>query len=312
MQPDSTELLRTPTILVVDDSSGSLDTLGRILTDAGYRTRKITSGERAIASAQVSPPDLILLDINLTGTSGYDTCQELKQHRSTRQLPVIFISALQEPGDKVRAFSSGAVDYITKPFQAEEVLARVATHLRLNALQRRLEAQNRELERLATTDPLTGILNRRSFTDYGLHYLAQANRYGTPFSLILFDIDGFKGVNDEYGHDVGDKVLVAVSRRIRDQLRSVDLFARWGGEEFIILNPETSMEQAARLAERLRQCLFARPIEPAGFITASFGVATEEMGETFDNLIRRADQALLAAKESGRNRVIMADEEIAF
>jgi diguanylate cyclase (GGDEF)-like protein len=312
MQADPTEVLRTPIILVVDDSPASLDTLGLILAEAGYRVRKLASGERAIASAQVSPPDLILLDIKLSGMSGYETCQKLKQDRSTRELPIIFISALQEPGDKVRAFSSGAVDYITKPFQAEEVLARVATHLRLNALQRRLEAQNRELERLATTDPLTEILNRRSFTDYGLHYQAQANRYGTPFSLILFDIDGFKSINDEYGHDIGDKVLVAVTKRIRNQLRSVDLFARWGGEEFIILNPETSMERAARLAERLRQCLFARPIEPAGFITASFGVATEDMGETFDNLIRRADQALLAAKETGRNWVVMADEEIAY
>ncbi len=305
----ATEAPASATILVVDDAPGNLDRLGRILAAAGYRVRKIPSGDLALASAKAEPPDLILLDIEMPGMSGYETCQRLKRDRATRELPIIFISTRRSAGDKVRAFSSGAVDYITKPFQSEEVLARVAIHLRLNALQRRLEAQNRELERLATTDPLTGLLNRRSFTESGLRYLAQSNRYSRPLSLILLDIDGFKGINDGYGHDVGDKVLTVVTKRIREQLRTVDLFARWGGEEFVVLNPETPIERSLRLAERLRQCLFVRPIEPAGIITASFGVATGDFGESFDNLIRRADQALLAAKEAGKNRVQRAEEE---
>lgn len=309
MQSDSTAGLGTPTILIVGDSTESLEPLGCILGEAGYQVRKAGSGELAVASATTSPTNLVILDIEASGQRGYETCRQLKQHETTRQLPIVFVSAFQDAGDKVRAFSAGAVDYVTKPFQAPEVLARVATHVRLNALQRRLEAQNRELERLATTDPLTGLLNRRSFTSYGLHHLAQASRYGTPFSLILFDIDGFKGINDAYGHDIGDKVLVIATQRIRKQLRDVDLFARWGGEEFIVLNPKTTCERAAHLAERLRRCLLARPIEPAGFVTASFGVATEAIGESFDDLIRRADHALLSAKESGKNRVVIASEE---
>ncbi|NEV61889.1 GGDEF domain-containing response regulator [Thiorhodococcus minor] len=309
MPSDSTAALSTPTILIVGDAPESLEQLGRILAEAGYQVRKVGSGELAVAPAQTSPTDLVILDVEASGQRGYETCRQIKQHQQTQQLPIVFVSAFQDASDKVRAFSAGAVDYITKPFQAPEVLARVATHVRLNALQRRLEAQNRELERLATTDPLTGLLNRRSFTSYGLNYLAQASRYGTHFSLTLFDIDGFKGINDAYGHDVGDKVLVIVTRRIRQQLRDVDLFARWGGEEFIILSPKTTCERAAHLAERLRRCLLARPIEPAGFVTASFGIATERSGESFDDLIRCADHALLSAKEGGRNRVVTASEE---
>ncbi|WP_052314997.1 response regulator [Thiocystis violascens] len=208
-----------PTILVVDDTPGNLDLLGRILTDAGYRVRQLPCGELALTSARTAPPDLILLDIRMPGLDGFEVCQRLKEEAITAEIPILFISALQDAGDKVRAFAAGGLDYITKPFQTEEVLARVATHLRLSALQRRLELQNRELERLATTDPLTGILNRRSFTDYGLHYLAHANRYGRPFGLIMFDIDKFKAVNDCHGHGVGDKVLVVVTERIRACLR---------------------------------------------------------------------------------------------
>ncbi len=303
MHAETTEPTVTPTILVVDDTAGNLDLLGRILTDAGYRVRKLPSGELALASAQAAPPDLILLDIKMPGMNGHEVCQRLKQDPATSEIPIIFISALQDAEDKVRAFSAGGVDYIIKPFQPEEVLARVATHLRLHALQRRLELQNRELERLATTDSLTGILNRRSFTEYGLHYLAHANRYGRPFGLILFDIDKFKRVNDQYGHEIGDKVLVVVTKRIRACLREVDLFARWGGEEFIILAPETSMESAMQLAERLRYSLVAAPIEPAGTVSASFGVATGTEQEPFEELIRRADNALFAAKDAGRNQV---------
>lgn len=291
------------TILIVDDTAANLDLLGRILVDAGYRVRKLPSGELALASAQANPPDLILLDIRMPGLNGHEVCARLKQNPTTRAVPVIFISALHDTEDKVRAFVAGGVDYITKPFQVEEVLARVGTHLRLSTLQRRLEAQNRELERLASTDSLTGILNRRRFTEYGLHYLEHTNRYGRPFGLILYDIDEFKRVNDQYGHDLGDQVLMVTTERIRARLRSADLFARWGGEEFIILAPETPLDCLRQLAERLRQAFAATPIDPIGIITASFGIAVSVHDESLDALVRRADRALLAAKRAGRNQV---------
>ncbi|EXJ16787.1 GGDEF domain-containing response regulator [Imhoffiella purpurea] len=304
MIPEPTEV---STILVVDDTAGNLDLLGRILGDAGYRVRRQPSGNLAITSALASPPDLILLDIKMPDLDGFEVCLRLKQNPSTRELPIIFISALQDASDKVRAFLSGGVDYITKPFQTEEVLARVATHLRLHALQRRLEMQNRELERLATTDPLTGILNRRSFSTYCQHYRARASRYGASFCLLILDIDRFKRINDAFGHEIGDRVLVALTERIRDTLREVDLFARWGGEEFIILSPDTPPERAGHLAERLRKSIEAATIDPIGTVTASFGLAVNRVGEELEDLIRRADHALLAAKEAGRNQVRIAE-----
>lgn len=299
------EAIDQASILIVDDTPANLDLLGRILSGAGYQIRKQSSGAMALTSAQAAPPDLILLDIKMPDMSGYRVCRQLKQQFSTAEIPIIFISALQDADDKVKAFESGAVDYISKPFHSKEVLARVATHLRLSMLQRRLEQQNRELERLATTDPLTGILNRRSFRDYGLHYLARASRYRYPFGLILFDIDEFKRINDRFGHDIGDKVLIDVTQSTRTQIRSVDLFARWGGEEFIILAPETPVEKAVSLAERLRECLERLRIDPVGTITASYGVSTGTESDTFEGLVREADIALLSAKEAGRNRVAL-------
>ncbi|MFD2110483.1 diguanylate cyclase [Thiorhodococcus fuscus] len=303
-----TTILEEPTtaatILIVDDAPENLNLLGRILEDADYRVRRQPTGHMGLTSALTAPPDLILLDIRLPDIDGFELCDRLKQNSDTKDIPIIFISALNDAGDKVRAFSSGAVDYVTKPFQAEEVLARVAIHLRHNAFQRQLEMQNRELERLATTDPLTGILNRRSFTSYAEHYRARADRYHqSGFGVILLDIDKFKRINDAFGHDIGDRVLVEMTERIRCGLREVDLFARWGGEEFIILSPETPQEGVIHLAERLRQAIAGDEIAPAGQVTASFGVAISRRGEKLDDLIRRADFALLDAKTAGRNRV---------
>jgi diguanylate cyclase (GGDEF)-like protein len=310
-QPHLTDLLtscvdqKTPTqsILIVDDTPANLELLGRLLTQARYRVRKLPSGELAISSALASPPDLILLDIRMPGIDGFEVCRRLKNHELTRDIPIIFISALDASEDKVCAFDIGGVDYITKPFHPDEVLARVATHLRLSQLQQRLATQNRELERLATTDPLTGLLNRRSFIMHSQHCQATASRYSRPFALLLFDIDLFKQVNDTYGHDVGDAVLIHVTKCISRQIRDVDLFARWGGEEFIVLMSETTLEQALQLAERLRNALVQTPIEPVGTVTASFGVADWRDNESLEMLIRHADSALFTAKRAGRNCV---------
>ncbi len=160
-----------------------------------------------------------------------------------------------------------------------------------------------ELKRLATTDMLTGLMNRARF-DYLLkHELGRLNRYVRPFSLIMLDIDYFKAINDSQGHDVGDQVLRALAALLEDNLRSADYCARWGGEEFIILAPETSLEQAARLAEKIRQCIGSAAFPGAERVTVSLGVAEAAANDTPKSMMKRVDNALYQAKESGRDRV---------
>jgi diguanylate cyclase (GGDEF)-like protein/PAS domain S-box-containing protein len=172
-------------------------------------------------------------------------------------------------------------------------------HLRTQAL----EEANVELERLATTDPLTGLFNRRTFLERGEQCQLNAQRYGTPYSLILVDIDHFKSINDRFGHDTGDQVLKTAVQRIQTVLRDTDTLARWGGEEFIVLSPQGTCEGASLLAERLRLTLVESPIEDVGLVTASFGVACYAAGDNLDSLVKRADDGLYAAKHAGRNRV---------
>lgn len=166
-----------------------------------------------------------------------------------------------------------------------------------------LRAANVELERLATTDTLTGVWNRRHFEQAVAAEIQRVGRYDEPLSLILFDIDHFKAINDTHGHLVGDQVLIALSHRVRDHLRGVDLLARWGGEEFVVMLPHCDGAQAQRLAEKLRVLIAAQPFPMAGRVTSSFGVVEFRPPESADAWLNRADDALYQAKGAGRNRV---------
>lgn len=170
-----------------------------------------------------------------------------------------------------------------------------------------LEAANAELRRLATTDRLTGAWNRRHFEDQATLEIERVQRYGKPLALILLDIDQFKAVNDRLGHQVGDQVLLELVRRLSPNLRALDVLARWGGEEFAILAPHCSLDAGGQLAEKLRSLLVAEPFKDVGAVTASFGVAELRAGESFDDWLKRTDDALYAAKAAGRNRVCLAD-----
>ena len=178
------------------------------------------------------------------------------------------------------------------------------------AANRALQAANRELAWLATTDPLTGLWNRRQLDERLRQEIERADRYGHPLALVLFDIDHFKGINDRFGHASGDRVLAELSRRVRGHLRTSDGLGRWGGEEFLVLLPECSGEQASDLAEKLRQLVSATPFEEVGTVTASFGVAQRSLGETADAWFGRVDRALYRAKQRGRNRVELAADPL--
>ena len=437
-------------ILIVDDMEENLVLLSRILLNRGYTVKAVDSGKKAIHSAHEAHPDLILLDVNMPNMDGFEACTQLKKDVGTRDIPVIFISALTDVENIVQGFQVGGVDYITKPFEIEEVLARVEIHLALKSLRAQLEAANRQLaariddltlsqemlreresklrafvdalpalsfifdeqgryleiltreadllianadelqgklindimpshvaslmmdaiqqtietgctkvveystpvlaggerwfegrtalmenddaghnkvvfiatdiserillyqqvQLLANQDALTNCFNRRYFMSLVESEMQRTARYQRPMSFLMLDIDHFKKFNDNYGHQIGDQLLCALVDLCQKQLRNIDIMGRYGGEEFVILMPETDTEGGLKAAERLRKKIENLKIRTSRgklSVTVSMGIATVvpdlDQTQTLDMLIRRADQALYAAKDAGRNCV---------
>jgi len=304
-------------VFVVDDNPNNLALLAGILRAAGYKVRAANDGRRALQMVRALEPEIIMLDISMPGMDGFEVCRQIKEDEGLRDIPVIFISALDDVLDKVTAFKVGGVDYVTKPFQAEEVIARVETQLGLARLRRELEEKNRKLERanqilrsLSFLDPLTGIANRRYFDTVLEREWLRAARAGTPISVVMADIDFFKRLNDTYGHPRGDECLKRVASAIAESgHRPGDCAARYGGEEFGMVLPDTDAEGAAHTAERVRAAVESMKLEhaasPLGIVTVSLGAAAvvPAEGTTAADLVAAADRALYTAKESGRNRV---------
>ena len=437
-------------VLVVDDSEENVTLLSRILKMSGYGVTTADNGAEAVDAAKKNPPDLILLDINMPKMDGFETSARLKSDQHTRDIPIIFISALDKIEDKTRAFRAGGMDYILKPFEYEEVQARIEAHLALRRLRVQLEQTNRELaarveeltrsqallaekerrlsafvaalpnlafildesgqylevmttnpslltdefgdligtnvedrlppeeaakvidairqtledsriqvidfkvprkgqrehwfegrlacmekdgigrgkvvlmaseitervhlyqeiQRLAHQDGLTGCYNRRYFMERAAEEIRRSMRYHEPLSLLMMDIDHFKDFNDRYGHQVGDELLCRLVRLCQDHLREVDVFGRYGGEEFVVLMPQTNQAGAMKAAERLQKHIEKMSLHTADgnlSVTVSIGAASFERGfgesHSLDALIRSADKALYAAKAAGRNCV---------
>lgn len=290
-------------ILIVDDEPQNLKILTEYLRD-DYKIMVAKSGEQALkALSGHSLPHLILLDIVMPGMDGYELCRRLKENPLTRNIPVIFISALGSQDDEVKGFEAGAVDYISKPFKPVIVHARVKSHIKI-------VQQTALLDQLANLDSLTGLPNRRQFDIVLKTELCRISRHIGSLSLIMIDIDFFKQYNDTYGHTAGDSCLQKVAQAMRKTLRRAgDLLARYGGEEFAVILPDTDAEGSYTIAEEIRKAVAALKIPhkgspDIGFVTISLGVATMETGEqvTSNNLIDAADGCLYKAKESGRNR----------
>lgn len=236
-------------ILIVDDTPDNLRLLTQILEAEGYCVYKALNGRMALQGAYRNPPDLILLDIRMPDLSGYDVCQQLKASIVTAHIPILFISALDQMDEKVRAFEVGGQDYITKPFHALEVLMRVKNQLLIRQQQLQLQQQNQCLEReiaerlkveaevrqLALTDELTALYNRRGFFLLAGQQLKMAQRTQLPCGLIFADVDGLKKINDTFGHEIGDRVIVDAAQLLKQTCRDADIIARLGGDEFAIL-----------------------------------------------------------------------------
>ena len=301
-------------ILIVDDVEDNLEILGDLLTFDGYNVKAARSGEAALKLAQESRPDLMLLDILMPGMDGFEVCSRLKADDRTKDIPVIFVSSMTDIDSKVQGFKVGGVDYINKPFQHAEILVRINTHITMLRLRKHLEEQNAELERLANTDYLTELYNRRYFFNTAEVEFAEAVRSGNLISVTLIDLDHFKQVNDTHGHLAGDHVLVHIAHLIRSNCRAGDVAARYGGEEFAILHPSLDRQNAYRVAERIRKEVEATPFllekDEIG-MTLSAGVVDTRIRKDFlhiDDVLSWADIALYRAKNGGRNRVVVFDE----
>lgn len=293
-------------ILVIDDEPINLHALGALLGDT-YKVMVATSGEQGLRAAESGQPDLILLDIAMPGMSGHEVCRRLREGTPTRSIPIIFLTALADAEAEAHGLDLGAVDYITKPFSAAVVKARIRTHLRLRQ-------QSALLEHYAFCDGLTGISNRRAFDERREHEWQRSVRDATPLAVAMIDVDHFKQFNDRYGHGAGDECLTRTARALAAcSLLPADLVARYGGEEFAALLPGRDLDAAMAVAESFRVAVEQLAIEHAAsgvasHVTLSVGVAwfdpVQGGATSFTDLATLADAMLYEAKIRGRNRVV--------
>jgi diguanylate cyclase (GGDEF)-like protein len=319
-------------ILIVDDTPENLRFLSQTLGDSGYKVRSVIDGHMALTVARSALPDLILLDIKMPDLDGYEVCRLLKEDRQTREIPVIFLSALDEVLDKVKAFGAGGVDYITKPFQLEEVFARIENQLSLISAKRQLQKLNAELEQrvfqrtaqleheiaerllaqekllhIALNDSLTGLPNRALFIERLQEVLNRAQQHSDYlFAVLLLDCDRFKVINNSLGHPTGDQLLVAFARRLESHLHPGNTLARIGGDEFAVLLEEIeSLQDAIHLAEKVQIELENNfQLENNNiYLNASIGIvlATKDYRQP-EHILRDADTAMYQAKAKGKAR----------
>jgi diguanylate cyclase (GGDEF)-like protein len=321
---DESSALQVPgrhKVLIVDDTTANIEILYKIL-HGDYDVFFAKNGRDGIKVVQREMPDLILLDIMMPEMDGYQVCTQLKADPLTASIPIIFITAMGSEEDETKGLDCGAIDYLTKPISPPIVRARVRNHLELKrsrdslvSLGRVLVDRNLELKKLAREDGLTGLANRRHFNEILEAEIKRAFRTRQFLSLILCDVDYFKRFNDHYGHVAGDKCLQVIGATLLSTfMRAGDLSARYGGEEFAVILPETTPDNAVKLAEKLRQKIIAQSIphahsEASEVVSFSIGVVgaqviRERNAEWF---ISAADKALYFSKENGRNRVTAAE-----
>ena len=293
------------TILVVDDSATARRNVIDALATQGHHTYEAEHGRRALdLLGRHRNIELVISDLEMPLLDGLGLIKALAASPDFSRLPVIMVSSVSEMERVIQCLEAGATDFIRKPFHSAHLLVRVRNTLTLTRTLR-------SLSDLAHRDPLTGVFNLRVFVEMLQRDLAASGRRSQPLAVIMADLDHFKGVNDTYGHQVGDEVLIQFARRAGDQMRAGDLLARYGGEEFAISAPDTDLDGALQLAERVRAAMDQPVSTSKGMVhtTVSLGVAVRDPDgdETASQLIERADQALYRAKEAGRNRVVASD-----
>lgn len=300
-------------MLIVDDSAQVREEVRRLIPRLGVVSdvREATNGIEAYKKVLENPADLILCDLVMPSVDGFKFIGLLRGRPELRDLPVILLTGQTDVDTKIHGLELGASDYITKPFDEGELLARIRVQLKIKALQDELRRSNEKLTELSSTDPLTGLFNRRHF----MHSLAvevdRTIRYEQPLSFAIFDVDHFKRLNDTYGHQTGDDVLRGFGTLLKSAIRTTDVAGRYGGEEFCVILPQTASVGAEEFANRFRTALEEKTFRSQGQelrITLSGGVAScpSPLVHSGEDLIRLADEALYRAKSSGRNRIVAA------
>jgi two-component system, cell cycle response regulator len=293
------------TILIADDSMVVRAVLRRQLEADGLTVVEATDGEDALRVCAQAHPDVVLLDVEMPVLDGHATLARLKADPELQDVPVVFLTGRVDTADVVTGLHLGAHDYLRKPFEANELMARVSAALRTKALQDELRARMAELEEVSRIDMLTGLHNRRHLDEHLRASISAARRHGRTVGVLVIDVDHFKQVNDTYGHHAGDLVLREVANRLKSTMRTEDALGRWGGEEFIAVLTETPAEAIGMVAERMRRSVAASefPLEDGTCIRVTASIGYVHGDDEAERLVRRADDALYAAKAAGRNRV---------
>ncbi|MBT8136322.1 MAG: diguanylate cyclase [Gammaproteobacteria bacterium] len=311
-------------ILVVDDDNAIRGIVAEVLSDDGHDVEEAESAEAALKRLESGGIDLVITDIRMAGMDGIGLLREIRRRDTAIQ--VIIMTSHASMDAAVSALKAGAYDFLTKPFENLDVITETAKRaldaVRMSRerdlLVATLTRNNVELERmnnffrdLAIKDGLTNLYNHRHFQEALTAEVERSKRYQRDVSVLFIDVDHFKTYNDTQGHPAGDEVLRGIAKMLLEHARDTDTVARWGGEEFVLLAPETSVDKASELAERIRAAVAAYPFQgretqPKGLITVSIGVATLDPAGSHESIVARADTAVYEAKAAGRNAVRVA------
>lgn len=300
-------------VLIIDDSEHERKEVKYLLEKTGFFDAfyEATDGLSGFKSMLNNTPDLVICDLVMPNFDGFKFLRLKKSRQDYDNIPVLIVTGRDDMNDKIRGLEEGAQDYVLKPFNPLELVARVKAHLRIKLLQDELKQVNEKLKTLSNTDPLTNLYNRRYFFSILEKEFERSKRYNRALSLLMIDIDFFKSVNDECGHLIGDKILTIVSRILKTNLRKIDICARYGGEEFAILLPETDLNGATSVANRNIMDVSEQDLSDIcsklKIITISIGIAClpDNNIKDIDTFIKCADEALYSAKKQGRNRVVV-------
>ena len=301
------------TILIVDDEKDSVDCLAKWFSCAQFEICSASDGLEALKLVESKKPDLIILDIVMPNMDGFEVAKRLKGSDQYRSIPIIMLTAKHDCRHKVEGFNLGVDDYVTKPFDFDEVDARIKAMIRKRALYLELEKKNQQLDQtnlklkdLSLTDEKTTLFNYRYFHSKLREEFRRAKRYETSLSIIMVDLDNFKAVNDTHGHRIGDVMLKEVAKILHSNARETDFVTRYGGEEFAAILPNSNAAMAKQVSERMRKAvddhIFTEKSLP---MTISAGIATFPDSKEIDGpdgLVHAADAALYMAKKKGKNR----------